>query len=174
MKLCPLPPPTGEKMNEAEIDALMAGQEDENGCVNYEGKPPHSHAFPLLLNAAFFSSSSSLFFSPSSVLCPVLLPQPLSSTSCLCKDADHRTCADPLVSRHPLTVSCTTKGSGGTKKRTMRYQFLKPSIFFFVQMVLFCFFFSLPPALLNAETPNLLLTPQRSLSHWGVFFPSFF
>lgn len=26
-------------MNEAEIDALMAGQEDENGCVNYEGKP---------------------------------------------------------------------------------------------------------------------------------------
>lgn len=26
-------------MNEAEIDALMAGQEDESGCVNYEGKP---------------------------------------------------------------------------------------------------------------------------------------
>lgn len=112
-------------------------------------------------------------FSPSSVLCPVLLLQPLSSTSCLCKDADHRTCADPLVSRHPLTVSCTTKGSGGTKKRTMRYQFLKPSIFFFVQMVLF-FSPSLPPALLNAETPNLLLTPQRPLSHWGVFCPSFF
>lgn len=34
-----LPPSAGEKMNEAEIDALMAGQEDENGCVNYEGKP---------------------------------------------------------------------------------------------------------------------------------------
>lgn len=26
-------------MNEAEIDALMTGQEDENGCVNYEGEP---------------------------------------------------------------------------------------------------------------------------------------
>lgn len=32
-------------MNEAEIDALMAGQEDENGCVNYEGKPPHALSF---------------------------------------------------------------------------------------------------------------------------------
>lgn len=31
-------------MSEAEIDALMAGQEDENGCVNYEGKPLHSHS----------------------------------------------------------------------------------------------------------------------------------
>lgn len=40
---CPLPPPAGEKMSEAEIDALMAGQEDENGCVNYEGKPLLTH-----------------------------------------------------------------------------------------------------------------------------------
>lgn len=30
--------PAGEKMTEAEIDALMQGQEDENGCVNYEGQ----------------------------------------------------------------------------------------------------------------------------------------
>lgn len=29
---------TGEKMSEPEIDALMAGQEDENGSVHYEGK----------------------------------------------------------------------------------------------------------------------------------------
>lgn len=32
----------GEKMNETEIDALMAGQEDENGSVHYEGKPSNS------------------------------------------------------------------------------------------------------------------------------------
>ncbi|RVE58120.1 hypothetical protein OJAV_G00206090 [Oryzias javanicus] len=31
----------GEKMSEAEIDALMAGQEDENGCVNYEAFVKH-------------------------------------------------------------------------------------------------------------------------------------
>ncbi|XP_037345214.1 myosin light chain 1, skeletal muscle isoform [Pungitius pungitius] len=31
----------GEKMNEAEIDALMTGQEDENGCVNYEAFVKH-------------------------------------------------------------------------------------------------------------------------------------
>lgn len=30
-------PSTGEKMSEPEIDALMAGQEDENGSVHYEG-----------------------------------------------------------------------------------------------------------------------------------------
>jgi len=31
----------GEKMSEAEIDQLMAGQEDENGCVNYEAFVKH-------------------------------------------------------------------------------------------------------------------------------------
>lgn len=35
---------TGEKMTEAEIDALMQGQEDENGSVHYEGES----LFPLL------------------------------------------------------------------------------------------------------------------------------
>lgn len=28
----------GEKMSEPEIEALMAGQEDENGSVHYEGE----------------------------------------------------------------------------------------------------------------------------------------
>ncbi|XP_037645943.1 myosin light chain 1, skeletal muscle isoform [Sebastes umbrosus] len=31
----------GEKMTETEIDALMTGQEDENGCVNYEAFVKH-------------------------------------------------------------------------------------------------------------------------------------
>lgn len=33
-------------MNEAEIDALMQGQEDENGCVNYEGEKRQLTAHP--------------------------------------------------------------------------------------------------------------------------------
>ncbi|XP_076159335.1 myosin, light polypeptide 3, skeletal muscle [Alosa pseudoharengus] len=31
----------GEKMKEDEIDALMTGQEDDNGCVNYEAFVKH-------------------------------------------------------------------------------------------------------------------------------------
>uniref|UniRef100_A0A8C6P7S1 Myosin, light chain 1, alkali; skeletal, fast n=2 Tax=Nothobranchius furzeri TaxID=105023 RepID=A0A8C6P7S1_NOTFU len=31
----------GEKMSEAEIEALMVGQEDENGCINYEAFVKH-------------------------------------------------------------------------------------------------------------------------------------
>lgn len=69
---------TGEKMNEQEIDALMAGQEDENGSVHYEGKiKPDS--IPLssfyFLDFQEWKESKDLNF----------FPQLSSSTSCLCK-----------------------------------------------------------------------------------------
>lgn len=103
---CSAPSPTGEKMTEAEIDCLMAGQEDENGCINYEGerkmrllskRPDQSSAFELSsqtnkqtnLSVPFKSVVSSLALFPFSCFlaacCPGH-PQPLSSTSCLCKD----------------------------------------------------------------------------------------
>lgn len=45
-------PSTGEKMSEPEVDALMQGQEDENGSVNYESKAfkPNSVTFGLAKN----------------------------------------------------------------------------------------------------------------------------
>ena len=41
-------------MNEQEIDALMQGQEDENGSVHYEGTSPHAagrHTWAFLRHA---------------------------------------------------------------------------------------------------------------------------
>lgn len=45
---------TGEKMTEPEIDALMAGQEDENGSVHYEGKLQLHRIPPLSLSIYYY------------------------------------------------------------------------------------------------------------------------
>lgn len=127
-------------MNEAEIDALMAGQEDENGCVNYEGK------LALLQFPASDGTSSS------SLVCPLLS---FPSSCCSLCQAHHvcvRTLPPPTIV-HGQTPWCRDIHSlfpvppeeAGEQKRTMRCQFLNPFDFvlFFVQMVLFCFSASL-------------------------------
>lgn len=44
-------------MTEPEIDALMAGQEDENGSVHYEGKLFYQHSFTGFYTLFCFSFS---------------------------------------------------------------------------------------------------------------------
>lgn len=41
---------SGEKMKEEEVEALMAGQEDSNGCINYEGTISCALVFTATLN----------------------------------------------------------------------------------------------------------------------------
>lgn len=134
-------------MNEAEIDALMAGQEDENGCVNYEGKAALSQ----------FPASDGTF--SSSLACPL---RSFPSSCCSLCQAHHvcvRTLPLPTIV-HMQTPWCRDIHSlfpvppeeTGEQKRTMRCQFLNPFDFvlFFSRpngaVLLFC----LPPALLES------------------------
>lgn len=151
-------------MNEAEIDALMAGQEDENGCVNYEGKPALSQ----------FPASDGTF--SSSLVCPL---RSFPSSCCSLCQAHHvcvRTLPLPTII-HVQTPWCRDIHSlfpvppeeAGELKRTMRCQFLNPFdfvlFFFLVQMVLFCY---------SASLQHFWNQPPFSLAFFFCLFISYF
>lgn len=57
MRICACVFSVGEKMKEDEVEQLMAGQEDANGCINYEGEFVHNFT-PLSPAVQLFHSMS--------------------------------------------------------------------------------------------------------------------
>lgn len=132
---------------------------------------------------AVLSSAHSLIFFLSllSVSCTGLHLQPLSSTSCLCKDP--ATAVVSIVSVqtpwcHGIHSLLSVPPEEAGEQRTMRCHFLNPFVlfytFFFVQLVLF--FLSPPHPVLRESRPHFpqdvsfLITIQVPLSHWVFFY----
>lgn len=119
------------------------------------------------------------------LIVPAHPPLPLSVLSSCCSLCQaHHVCVRAPTIAHVLIPWCRDIHSlipvppkeAGEQKRTMRYQFLNPSVlvfFFFCPNGAVFFFFSLPPALLKAA-PLLSTSASPDNPSSGFFFPSFF